>query len=192
MDENDDIVELYRRKGHPAPAHAAAPARSKPPAPPPAKHDKKPPPPPPSGQAPPKKKSIGEKIKEHFQHFKENAKKFFHKVGEAFKTVGLKIAKFAVKAVSVVHTWVGKAVGLVCKPLGKAIELGAKAEGAVADKLNNLDHHQSEKERKAFHGLDVAAHPMEYAAKAMVKKAEQSGKGVAAAKAGGAILSAIL
>jgi hypothetical protein len=148
-------------------------------------------------------KSLGHKIRDHFKHFKEKAKAFFHKVGqgakrffhkvkEGFQTVGIKIAKFAVKAISVVHTYVGKVVGLVCKPLGKAIGLAADAEGKLADKLNNMDHHQSAKERKAFHGMDIAEHPMEYLAKKMEAKAAGKGKAAAgAAKAGGTILKAL-
>jgi hypothetical protein len=179
------LVELYRRKGGGG-HHASAPAASKPPPPP-----KKPPPP--HGQ-PQKKLSVKEKIKAHFEHFKEHAKAAFHKIGEGLKTVGLKIAKFAVKAASVVNTWGGKVVGLFCKPLGRAIEGVAAVQGKVADKLNSLDHHQSAKEKKAWGGLDVAAHPMEYAEKAMEKKAEQSGKkgAVVAAKVGGGVLKALL
>jgi len=193
--EKGEFVELYRRKGH---GHPASPSPAKPPPakPPPPPKKAAPPPkaPPPHGQAPPKKPSLLARTKQHFEHFKEKAKAAFHKIGEGIKTVGLKIAKFAVKAASVVNTWAGKAVGLVCKPLGRAIEGVAAGQGKLADKLNSLDHHQSAKEKKVFHGLDIAAHPMEYAAKAMEKKAEQSGKkgAVVAAKVGGGIMKALL
>jgi len=146
-----------------------------------------------------RRKSIGQKIRDHFKHFGEKARSFFHKVGKVFhkigdgiKTVGLKIAKYAAKAVAVVGTYVGKVVGLVCKPAGKAIELGSGGMGKLANKLNDLDHHQSAKERKVFHGLDIAEHPMSYAAKAIEDKAKGKGKAATgAAKAGGAILKAL-
>ena len=133
-------------------------------------------------------------MKAGWHRFKEGAKRFFHKVGEGFKTVGLKIAKFAVKAASVVTVWTGKVVGLVCKPLGRAIEAGGTAGGALADKLNSLDHHQSAKEQKAWKGLDIAQKPAEYAAKAMEARAAKSGSKAAmgAAKAGGIALKLLL
>jgi len=182
-DFEEDFGKLYRR---------GKPKAAKPPPPP--KAAKPPPPPkapPPPGEKP-KKLSLGQRIKAHFQRVGASIKHFFHKVGEGIKTVGLKIAKFAVKAASIVHNIAGKVVGLVCKPLGRAISAGAMAEGKLADKLNSMDHHQSAKEQKAWHGMDIAAHPTEYAAKAMLAKAEKTGNKakIIAAKVGGIALQA--